>query len=251
MKIEKKIFWIALFAVVFGSTQSYGDGWQIKKGENLKYKIAFSSALTGAVKGGEATLSINPTMVNVNGTSTYHATLHGSTTGIIEWFYQVEDRYETFIDPKTHAPAMFRQMIRENKYRKTDSVYFDQDSHVASYKNKTISIPANTHDFVSMIYFVRTTDVDKLNKGDSFTVPFFTDGKVIKSNVIFNGIEQVKVNKKWVNCYAFKPQVGQGKVFNQDYPATIWFSTDSNRLPMLIEAKMKVGKVKMELLQSE
>ena len=225
--------------------------WKIVKGEKLKYKIAFSSGLTGNVKGGEATLSVKSSTVKVGNNDAYLATLYGATTGVIEWFYQVENRYETYIDVNSGAPLMYRQAVRENKYRSSDSVFFDQNKNVAIYKNKRIDIPDNTHDFVSMIYYVRSLDASKMEKGEIVMIPFFTSDKVMISKVVFNGVEKINVNNKPVTCYAFKPQVGKGKVFNQDYPATIWISTDSKRLPMLIEARMKVGRVKMELLKSE
>ncbi|MHB9055014.1 MAG: DUF3108 domain-containing protein [Paludibacteraceae bacterium] len=243
---------IILFVLFFFSTiYSFGAGWSIIKGEKLHYKIAFSSALTGSVKGGEATLSVKSFTVKVGDKDAYLATLYGATTGLIEWIYQVENKYETYIDVNSGAPLMYRQSVRENKYRSSDTVYFDQSRNIATYKNKKTSVPDNTQDFVSMIYYVRSVNVSKMKKGDVFTIPFFTSDKVILSKVVFGGIEQITSNKKTVNCYAFKPQVGKGKVFNQDYPATIWISTDSKRQPVLIEARMKVGRVKMELLGSE
>ena len=239
------------FILLLMSQQSFGAEWKIIKGEKLTYKIAFSSGLTGNVKGGEATMSVKSSTVKVGNNDAYLAILHGATTGVIEWFYQVENMYETYIDLNSGAPLMYRQAVRENKYKSADTVFFDQKKNVATYRKKQTVIPDNTHDFVSMIYYVRSLDVSKMKKGDSVTIPFFTSDKVILSKVVFNGIEQIRVHNKQVSCYAFKPQVGKGKVFNQDYPATIWISTDSKRLPMLIEARMKVGRVKMELLKSE
>lgn len=245
--MRKKIS-ILTFAVAFGIVfnVSTAQKWDIKTGEKLKYKVAFSSGLTGSVKGGEASLSVKPSTTKVSGSTVYQAQLIGATTGVIEWFYQVSNNYETFIDTKTNAPVMYRQTVKENKYSSADTVYFDQKNKKATYKDKTITIPANTQDFVSMIYYVRTLDMGKMNKGDSFTIPFFTSDKVLNSKVIYNGLENIRANGKTVTCYAFKPQVGKGKMFNQDYPATIWISADDNRIPMLIEARMKVGRVKME-----
>lgn len=252
MKKTFKILFICILALIFGShTATNAQTWDIKRGEKLTYKIAFSSALTGSVKGGEATLSVHPSFVKIDNRNSYLATLNGATTGIIEWFYRVENKYETFIDVNSKAPLMYRQSVRENKYRSSDTVYFDQQNKLATYQNKKIRIPENTHDFVSMIYYVRSLDVSKLQKGDNFTIPFFTSDKIIMSKVVYDGVEQIKVNGKLANCHAFKPQVGKGKVFNQDYPATIWISTDNQRLPMLIEARMKVGRIKMELLTAQ
>lgn len=230
------------------TSQANGQKWEIKTGENLKYKVAFSSKLTGSVKGGEATLSVKPSTTKIGGNTVYHALLKGGTTGVIEWFYQVSNNYETFIDIRTNAPVMYRQTVKENKYTSADTVYFDQNRKMATYKDKFIAIPDNTQDFVSMIYYVRTLDMTRMNKGDSFVLPFFTSDKVVNSKVIYNGLENIRVNGKTVLCHAFKPQVGRGKIFNQDYPATIWISADNEKIPMLIEARMKVGRVKMELI---
>lgn len=250
-KMMKNTIKIIILGLIFGFSivQTNAQSWTIKRGENLKYKVAFSSGLTGSVKGGEATLSVNPSTMKIGNNTAYHATLKGGTTGIIEWFYQVSNNYETFIDINTNAPVMYRQAVRENKYTSNDTVYFDQLGKTATYKNKKIAIPNNTHDFVSMIYYVRTLDMGKMKKGDSFNLPFFTSDKVVNSKIIYNGIENIRANGKTVSCYAFKPQVGKGKVFNHDYPATIWISADAKRIPMLIEARMKVGRVKMELNQ--
>ena len=250
MKTFRRLYTV-LFLLLLISRFSFGAEWNIIRGEKLKYKIAFSSGLTGNVKGGEATMSVKSSTVRTGNHDTYLATLYGPTTGVIEWFYQVENKYETYIDVNSGTPLMYRQAVRENKYRSADTVFFDQNNHVATYRHKRITIPPNTHDFVSMIYYVRSLEASKMKKGDSVNIPFFTSDKVIMSKVVFNGIEQIRANNMLVSCYAFKPQVGKGKVFNQDYPATIWISTDSKRLPMLIEARMKVGRVKMELLKSE
>ncbi len=247
MKPMKKIILCVLLAGVAFASNSFAASWQIKKGEKLNYKIAFSSALTGSIKGGDASLTVKPSTVKIDGREAYHAILKGGTSGVIEWVYKVENLYETFIDTRSAAPLMYRQSVVENKYKNSDTVFFNQSENIASYRNKTYKIPNNTQDFVSMIYYVRTIDVDKLKKGDSFTIPFFTSDKVLISKVVFDGVEKIRSNSKDINCYAFKPQVAKGKVFNHDYPATIWISTDSSRVPVLIEAKMKVGKIKMEL----
>jgi len=247
-----KIIILAVTASLSATVNAQKLEWQIKRGEKLTFKIAFSSGLTGDVKGGDGVMYVYPRLSKINGHETYHAILQGGTAGVIEWFYKVENKYETFIDTDNKAPVMYAQYVHENKYSNNDTVYFDQKRNMATYRNKKVKIPDNTHDFVSMLYYVRTLDMSKFKKGDTFIIPFFTSDKVINSKIIYNGIEKVKNGKMGlVECYSFKPQVGKGKVFNQDYPATMWLTTDNNRLPLLIEAKMKVGKVKMELVKAE
>ncbi|VBB45734.1 conserved hypothetical protein [uncultured Paludibacter sp.] len=225
------------------------NNWKIKKGEKLKYKVAFNSGLTGDIKGGEATMSVMSKTVQLGDNEVYHATLAGGTTGIIEWFYQVENKYESYIDVKTGEPLLYAQSVRENKYRNKDTVFFDPKNHTAIYKEKKIKIPENTQDFLSVFYYLRMKDMSKLKAGDTFTISFFSSDKAADFKIIYNGIEKIKTKKMGqVECYSFKPQLPTGKVFKDQYPATMWISADSRRLPVLVDAKMKVGKMKMELI---
>ncbi len=252
MKQIKRVTIYTILALFISMPNINANAWSIVRGEHLKYKISFYSGITGNVKGGDASLRVAPNLVTTNGSSSYHATMQGGTSGVIEWIYRVENRYESFIDTKSGTPNVFKQFVSENKYSRQDSIVFDHKNLTAKNisRNETTKIKPKTHDFVSMIYYVRSLDVSKLKKGDSFVIPFYTSGKVIESKVVFAGIEEITVNNKKVKCYAYKPELPEGKLFKQDYPATIWFSTDSKRLPMMIEARMKVGRIKMELLSS-
>ena len=81
--------------------------WEIKTGESLQYKVAFSSGMTGSVKGGEATLSVKPSTTKIGNITVYQASLKGGTTGIIEWFYQVSNNYETFINTQIFITHLY------------------------------------------------------------------------------------------------------------------------------------------------
>ncbi len=250
MKKNSIITRLFLFSFLFPfmlNAQNNGS-WDIKKGEKLKFKVAFSSGLTGDIKGGEAVMSVMPQTTKVGGNEAYHVMLTGATKGLIKMFYQVDNKYESFISTKTNAPLMFRQSVHENKYTSNDTVFFDQNKKVLTYKNEKMSMPANTQDFLSVFYYVRSLDMSKLKEGDSFTVSFFTSEKVANFNIIYKGIQKIKTKKLGeVSCYSFMPQIPTGKVFSQQYPATMWISADTLRLPVLVDAKMKVGKMKMEL----
>lgn len=243
-----------MLSIVIASLLSTGllnaSSWQMRRGESLHYKIAFSSTLTGSIKGGEATLSVNPTTVKVGKNNAYYTKLSVGTSGIIERVYRAENLYESYINTSNKAPLIYRQTVRENKHERADTVVFNQQTNSATYRGKQMRTPQNTQDFVSIIYYLRSVNTNNLKKGDFFNVPFFTSKQVVNAKVIYGGIEQVRVNGKMVECHTFRPQMDKGKVFNSDYPGTVWISTDSKRLPMLIDAKLAVGRMKMELLSS-
>ena len=43
--------------------------------------------------------------------------------------------------------------------------------------------------------------------------------------------------------------VVKGEVFSDPYPMTIWVTDDRNRVPILFESAVIVGKVKVELVK--
>lgn len=243
------ITFLGILSSVYTKAQD-NNNWDIVKGEKLKFKVAFSSGLTGDVKGGEATMSVQSKTVKYGSREAYHAMLVGGTTGIVELFYQVENKYESYIDIKTKAPLIYIQSTHENKYQSRDTVRFDQANKTAVYKGKKIDTPTNTQDFLSVFYYVRSLDMSTIKKGDSFQIPFFSSDKVYNFKIVYNGIEKIKTKKIGeITCYSFKPQLPTGKIFKDQYPATMWISADNRRLPVLVDAKMKVGKMKMELLE--
>lgn len=246
--MRKKIFiLLSLIVPLFVYSQD-NNNWEIKKGEVLKYKVAFNSGLTGDVKGGEATMSVSSKTTIINGNEAYIATLIGGTTGVIEWFYKVEDKYQTYIETQNNVPLLFKQSIKENDYTKHDEVSFYPSQHIAKHNGQNIAIPNNTQDFLSVIYYVRGLDMTKLKKGGTFSVPYFADDKVSYFTIVYQGTEQITTRKLGkIMCYAFKPKLPSGKMFKDQYPATLWISADNRRLPVLVDAKMKVGKMRMVL----
>lgn len=242
---------LSIFAPTFLWSQD-NNNWKIKKGEKLSFKVAFSSGLTGDMKGGEATMTVQNKTVKIGEKDAYHAVMIGKTTGVIEWFYSVDNKYESYIDANSNSPLLYIQNTHENKYQSKDTVRFDQTNKTASFKGKKIEIPVNTQDFLSVFYYARALDMSKIKKGDTFKVPYFTGSKVAFFTIIYNGLEKIKTKKMGeVSCYSFKPQVPTGKMFKDQYPATMWISADNRRLPILIDAKMRVGKMKLELLTYE
>ncbi len=206
--------------------------------------------MTGDVKGGEATMTVLPKTTKIGGKEVYHAILNGTTTGVIELFYKVDNKYQSYMDVKTNVPLLYIQNSHENKYQSSDTVRFDHSNKTATLNGEKISIPENTQDFLSIFYYARGLNMLKMKKSDTFKVPYFTGSKVAYFTIVYNGIEKIKTKKMGeVSCYAFKPQVPTGKIFKDQYPATMWISADNKRLPILVDAKMKVGKMKMELLE--
>lgn len=246
----KQLFILVLsFFTITISAQSYRnvDNKAFDTGEKLTYDIAFSSLLTGNMTAGKLTLEVMPDKKTVTNRSAFHVVAQGNSTGFIEFFYKVNDRFESYIDEKAIVSLKFIQRKRENNYKKNDTMYFNQLERKAKSSQKEFDIPANAHDMVSALYFARTLEFDKIAKGSSFNIPFVIDDSVYHSKIIFIGRQIVKTKMGEFSCFAFKPMVATGKVFDQKYPMTFWVTDDSNHIPVLIESKLSVGKARIEI----
>jgi hypothetical protein len=246
-----KAFIIVLFFLtgsVFSQTYRTVENSAFVRGEKLTFRVAFNSALTGSITGGKATLELKNENKKINGRSTYHVVGEGKTTGFIELFYKVHDRFESYFDQDALIPWQFIRRTRENNYKKDDLVIFRQNDRLAVSLTKVMKVPANVQDVISAFYYARTLDISNLQPGDIIDVPFFLDDSVYQSRVIFKGKETVKTKLGKFRCVAFRPMVATGYAFDDPYPITVWITDDKNRLPILIESEQSVGRARVELI---
>lgn len=220
-----------------------------QRGEHLIFRAAYNSRLTGNIYAGEASLEILPDNHTENGRSIMHVVGEAYTTGLFNFFFKVENRYESYIDEISMAPLRFSRNIREGRYRREDDVIFDRQKNLAYSSRDTISTPPFVQDMISSMYFARTFSMDSVEPGDAFYVDFHLSDSVYVSRIVFEGYEQIKTPLGTFNTMKFKPQVMEGTWFDQPYPMTLWISDDDNKIPLLVESGLVVGSVRLELMQ--
>ena len=86
-------FLIPLF-LIFKFSNAQND-IAFKTGEWFKYKLSYS----GWFKAGEATVNLNE---DVNNNQLLHAKMIGKSTGPVNLFFKVYDRYESYFHKKKH-----------------------------------------------------------------------------------------------------------------------------------------------------
>ena len=235
---------IALFAQAYRSVNNTA----FVRGEKLTFRVAFNSALTGSITGGKATLEVKDDNKIINNRNTYYVVGEGKTTGFIELFYKIHDRFESYFDQDALISWQFTRRTRENNYKKDDLVVFRQNDRLAVSLTKIVKVPANVQDIISAFYYSRTLDISHLKTGGIIEVPYFLDDSVYHSKVIFKGRETVKTKLGKFRCIVFSPMVATGYAFDDPYPITIWITDDANRLPVLIESEQSVGRARVELI---
>jgi len=250
------------FAIVFSLMVTAGfaqlrveknDAYQ--RGEFLKYKAYYDSFLTGEVTAGTCTFEVKDENKKIKDRDTYHISVVGKTKGAFNWFFKVYDRYETYVDVQTLAPWLFMRRVDEGGYIINQDITFNQNKNVAYFvdnKNSRTSdmpTPEYIHDILSAIYYCRTVDITKIDESGDFKIKFMLDDTIYSTKVIYMGKETIKTSFGKVRCIKIKPQVLTGTVFKDPYPVLIWVTDDKNRIPIMGESEVIVGKVKMELME--
>ena len=225
-----------------------------QSGEWFKFKMSYS----GWLKAGEATLKVEEK--KLKGKPVYHVVGKGKTTGAVNLFFKVRDRYESYFDMETGVPYKFIRKIDEGGHTKDIEIEFNQEEQKAIVNNKkhkkkkTFTTEKDVQDMVSMYYYLRNSiDVSKLQRGDEITTNMFFDEENYGFKLKYLGKETIKVDINGstvkVKSLKFRPYVMAGRVFKEEESLTLWVSADKNRIPLKIKADLAVGSLRADLIQ--
>ncbi len=221
-------------------------------GERLKFRVHI-----GFLSAGEAIMSINEEIHEINHRPCFQINVFGRTSGIFDLFYTVRDNWGTYLDTASLVPHKFYEDKRENKYRKHEVVEFDHcnDSAIVSRIDKEKPVeyfktPRQPQDLISGYYYIRTLDYTKIHAGQIITLGAFYDKKVYDFKVKFLGRETVKTKLGKIKALAFAPIMPKNDLFEEgNENIKIWLSDDTNKIPIKIWAKMFVGGVEIDLTE--
>lgn len=243
--MKNKIFIIAIVCAISITAQEKTKAF--KTGEWLRFKMSYS----GFLKAGNATLAVEED--SLDGKSVYHVTGKGWTTGMIKWFFKVEDDYQSYFDKETGKPYLFKRKIDEGGYKKhrhTKFNYKTKQAYVQDFTDQKDTIVYNIdniQDMISSFYFLRNYDVSRLKKGDEIALDMFMDAKIYPFKLRFLGVEILDSKFGKVKTLRFRPIVQSGRVFKAQESVTIWVTADANRVPIKMKASLAVGSLRAEL----
>lgn len=237
---------IILLLFVISSLSAQENTHSFKSGEFLRYKMSYS----GFLRAGSAILEVDER--EYNGKKVFYTKGTGWTSGMIKWFFEVDDVYESYFDKETKKPYLFKRKIDEGGYKKHRIISFNYESNTAYVQDfinqKDSIIPVgNVQDILSSFYYLRTRDVSNLKTGDEIALDMFLDSQVYPFKLRFLGREILKTQFGKVKCMMFRPLVQSGRIFKEEESVTIWITDDANKIPIKMKASLAVGSLRADL----
>ena len=238
--------------------QSNELNWVYNNGEKLVYTCSFVASIWPRTDVGNVTFAVNET--SYNGIPAYKITALAETNNFFSVFYKMRDFYSTHVDKKTFLPLAHDCEKREGNYHFGSKIQFDWNEKVASswYKNyrrnndtnKTLQLTESSMDPIGYFYKIRSEDFSNWKDGDGKIIDIVLEDTVQKIQYQLIKRENISTaDYKDIPTLKFACQLSHSVSDDQktrDY-FYIWFSDDKNKVPVLVEAPTKIGKIKARL----
>jgi hypothetical protein len=251
----KRIALILLVSLSFLSAKNQSENSNhlaFKRGEVLKYRVHY-----GMIDAGEAIIEVNEKKQTFNNRSVFHVIGHGRSLGAFNLFFKVRDRYDSYIDEETLLPQLFIRNVDEGGFIINQNYVFNHQKNSVKAKrtgtaqdknvDKHYDIPDQTQDILSAFYYARNLDLSQYKMGEIITLNTFFDEETFPLQMKMIGRETIKTRAGKIKCIKVRPIIQKGRVFKSEEDLTLWVSDDKNRIPVMLEAKVLVGSIKMTL----
>lgn len=225
-----------------------------RAGETIRYKVHY-----GVINAAEATVETAGSLERVANRPCYKATVSGRTTGSFDFFLHVKDQWRSYIDTASILPLRSSRDIEESKYRKKEVVDFDQahdvvnvlQTHTKEPIRYTFKVPDNVQELVSGFYYLRTLNYDHMKPGEVIHMNGFFDESTFNLDVTFRGREVVETKAGVIRVLKLVPKMPGNRIFRGEEAIKIYLSDDRNKIPVLFQAELFVGSVKVDMYKYE
>jgi len=226
-----------------------------KSGETLDYVITYNWFLVwtdvGAVRfEAKKEKMFNKEVYNLKGT--------GITFSFYDWFFQVRDVYQSWVNTDNLLPVYYHRDVDEDGYLIDIKYTYDFNNLLAyseiekprkPYRRDTVALNPCTYDVISVIYRARNIDFSKYKKDEQIPFTILLDNELHEVYIRYKGKEEKKVRGVGkFNTIKFTGSLVAGDVFQGGEDLMIWVTDDENRIPVWVESPIIVGTVKARLV---
>lgn len=182
-------------------------------------------------------------------------------TSYSKWdsFFKIRDLYESYVNPKTLTPYLYKREIDEGGHYKFMKYNFNQKNKSIKSQmkkrrgdgtiwevNKNYGIGSSTKDIVTTIYHIRSLDIKKAPVGasDSFTVVFDNEEKDFTFTFLGKETINTAIGKK--ECYKLRISLVGNNILKGN-GNLLWLTADENKIPVYAKFKVAVGSGELKI----
>jgi hypothetical protein len=157
-------------------------------------------------------------------------------------FGDIDNQYTSYVGLNDAIPHRTISAIHQGQKRAEEMVVFDHSRQKAIFSDESeISFRGETYDLTSLVYWLR---LQPLTDGSKYKFTALYDKELIEVEAVVKGRERVVAQAGAYNTFLIN-LYPKGKY--SDYRGCIYISTDSQRLPVAVKARLPVGEMRAEL----
>jgi len=175
-------------------------------------------------------------------------------------FFKINDLYESYVNPNSLKPYLYKREINEGGYYKYMKYNFDYKSNtIKSLKrkrrkdgtfwdvNKNIPVSSNTIDLVTALYHIRNLDISKIKIGGSKAFKVIFDNEVSEIKITYLGKETINTKLGKKACYKLVISINGSDLLKGNNNNLLWLTADANKVPVYVKFKVAVGSGELKI----
>lgn len=209
-------------------------------GERLEYRILWTRNVVAA----QAAMLVRGQRT-LRGRDTWHLEATARTVEPIRYVYSLDDRYASYMARDSLVSMQFdSSQIRQRK-KEDSSVRFAHEGEPAPPGGPSVRVPRGTRDPLALLYYLRSVDWEKVR---DLRIPVY-DGKKLYELRVRRTPGEIESRVPAGNFSALRLEA---RLFERNAEVestrfTIWLASNRERTPVLIEAALPFGSLRVEL----
>lgn len=250
-------FFLVILTVTLGRAQmknaSRDSVTYFVSGERLEYSINY-----GWFKLGEAVALHGERQNFMNGLDHYSVDVKAKTVGFLSFIKNVEAHFLSFLQKDSFKPTYSEKQMLEGKDKWDQTNYFNYDSMIADvsvhtnksrpYRHYIVDLHENTFDILGTYMYLRNVEWKNMDIGDSLMLSTQFEKRVYDFGIENAGFESIEWEGEEYRAYKLYVLFPISRTFPEEKAVVFWvIEKDGIRLPVLIEANMRFGRVTCKL----
>jgi hypothetical protein len=216
-----------------------------KAGEQLNFTISLGNSPQQVAT---ASFQVRPRAKYFNRDGLLLA-VKAQTVAAASRIFFANDLINSYVDPNTLLPFRTEMNLVEGRRRINQILSIDQDRGSAvTDKGLSIEIPVGTHDYVSVLYALRSFDLSPSQKTSTpkrNAVAILVEGRPLTLSITSLKRETIQLGGQQLPSILLALTTDDPQP--DKYELRLWVSDDRRRLPLRVTARTEIGVVRADL----